>query len=41
MPFGLCNAHATFSKLMDFSLSGLSWEVCITYLDDVIMFART
>ena len=38
--FGLCNALATFSRLMDNVLSGLSWEVCLYYLDDIIIFSR-
>ena len=40
LPFGLCNAPATFSRLMDKVLSGLSWEVCLYYLDDIIVFSR-
>ena len=40
LPFGLCNAPATFSRLMDNVLSGLSWEVCLYYLDDVIVFSK-
>ena len=40
LPFGLCNAPATFSQLMDNVLSGLSWEVCLYYLDDIIVFSR-
>ena len=36
--FGLRNAPATFSRLMDDVLSGLSWEVCLYYLDDIIVF---
>ena len=35
LPFGLCNAPATFSWLMDNVLSGLSWEVCLYYLNDI------
>ena len=40
LPFGLCNAPATFSRLMDNVLSGLSWEVCLYYLDDIIVFSK-
>ena len=39
--FGLCNAPATFSCLMDRVLSGLHWETCLLYLDDIIMFSST
>lgn len=41
MPFGLCNAVATFQRLMDLVLSGLNLNICLTYLDDVVVFART
>ena len=41
MPFGLCNAPATFSRLMDHMLTGLKWEICLAYLDDLIVFSRT
>ena len=40
LPFGLCNAPATFSRLMDNVLSGLLWEVCLYYLDDIIVFSK-
>ena len=39
MPFGLCNAAATFERLMERILSGLHWKTCLIYLDDVIVFA--
>ena len=41
VPFGLCNAPATFSHLMDRVLAGLHWETCLFYLDDVIVFSST
>ena len=41
MPFGLCNAPATFERLMERVLSGLPWEVCLLYLDDIIVHAAT
>ena len=39
LPFGLCNAPATFSRLMDYVLTGLSWKTCLYYLDDIIVFS--
>ena len=39
MPFGLCNAPATFERLMDQVLAGLPWEVCLVYLNDIIIHA--
>jgi hypothetical protein len=37
MPFGLCNAPATFERLMEHILRGLSWKTCLVYLDDIIV----
>ena len=40
MLFGLCNAHATFQRLMDLILAGVQWSRCLVYLDDVIANGR-
>ena len=41
MPFGLTNAPTTFQLLMERCLTGLNLKICLAYLDDVIVFART
>ena len=41
MPFGLCNAPATFERLMETVLRGLQFETCLIYLDDIIVFGKT
>lgn len=40
MPFGLCNAGATFQRLMDIVLSGISFDICLAYLDHIIVFSE-
>src|SRR6218665_2490686 len=40
MPFGLCDATATFQRMMDIVLSGLNFEVCLVYLEYVIVLDR-
>ncbi|GFW18190.1 retrovirus-related Pol polyprotein from transposon 17.6 [Trichonephila clavipes] len=37
MPFGLCNAPATFERLMETVLGGLSYEACLVSLDDIVV----
>lgn len=41
MPFGLCNAPATFERLVETVLAGLHWEICLIYLDDIIVTGIT
>ena len=41
MPFGLTNAVATFQRLVDLVLSGVSLDICIAYLDDTIIHSTS
>ena len=40
MPFGLPAASATFQRTVDIVLSGLTYAICLCYLDDVIVFVH-
>ena len=40
MPFGLCNAPATFQRLMQSYLGEFNLTYCLIYLDDVIVYAK-
>ena len=39
MPFGLCNAPATFRRLMNVATAGLNPEICLVYLDDINVYS--
>ena len=41
LPFGLNNAPSTFQRLMDRVLGSLKWNMCLVYLDDILVFGRT
>jgi len=40
MPFGLCNAPATFQRLMQRALVGMS-KFCSVYIDDILVFSES
>jgi transposase InsO family protein len=41
LPFGLKTAPATFQKMMNSVLSGLTGTRCFVYLDDIVLYARS
>lgn len=41
MPFGLANAPTAFERIMENVLAGLQWDICLLYLDDIIVMGKT
>ena len=41
IPFGLTNAPGEFQRFMEHCLEGLKEDICIPYLDDIIIFSKT
>src|SRR5271163_4756735 len=40
-PFGLCNAGSTFQRIMDLAVQGMNFDLCLVYLDDIVVFSTT
>ena len=41
MGFGLCNAPATFQRIINLVLRGMIWNQVLAYIDDVIVLGKT
>ena len=41
MPFGLATVPATFQRAMEQALAGLTYSICLCYLDDIIIFSNS
>ena len=41
MPFGLSGAPGSFCRLMQIVLRDHLWTICLCYLDDIVVFAKT
>jgi len=41
MPFGLCNAGASYQRMIDINLAGLPTNRILAYMDDIVIFSST
>lgn len=41
MPFGLCNAPATFQRLMQVVMNDLVFQILVVHLDDILVFSES
>ena len=41
LSFGLCSSPSQFAHIMELVLSGLTYDLCLVYLDDVLVFSKT
>ena len=40
MSFGLCNAPSTYMRVMNLVLRGLSWDIVLAFLDDMLVLGK-
>ncbi|CAF2961342.1 unnamed protein product [Rotaria sp. Silwood2] len=41
LPQGLKNSPSVFQRLMNQTLASLRWDVCLAYLDDIVVYSRS
>lgn len=41
LSFGLQGSPTLFQRVMDLALAGLTWDSCLVYIDDIVIFSRT
>jgi len=41
LSFGLANSPSIFQRLMTMVLAGLNWNICLVYIDDIIVMGRS
>lgn len=41
VPMGMTNSPATFQRNMELILRGLTWQSCLVYVDDIIVFSSS
>jgi len=41
LSFRLCNAPSQFARIMELVMSGLTYDICLVYLDDILVFSKT
>lgn len=41
LSFGLCNTPSQFASTMELVLAGLTYDICLIYLDDILVCSRT
>ena len=41
LPMGLKNSPASYTRLIELVLKGLQYEICLSYIDDIIIYSRT
>lgn len=41
MPLGLTNSPGSFQRALDAILTKYKWEMCLVYLDDIIILSKS